>query len=337
MNLRRVFSVKLVAFGALAWMVAMPGTAQNQTPPPAASSTPLPWAYALNPPAVPGATPPANDGSLKHVPGSSVGLTLPQTRDLFNPPDWYPDDHPAMPDVVAHGRRPDVRACGYCHLPNGQGRPENASLAGLSAAYIEQQMADYRNGLRKSSEPRMGPPSTMLVIGKAATEAEAKIAAEYFASIKPKKWIRVVETKTVPKTHVNGWMLVTEEGGATEPIGQRIIEVSEDLERTELRDSKSGFIAYVPTGSLKKGEALVKTGGNGKTIRCTTCHGQDLKGIGAVPSIAGRSPSQMTRQLWDIQKGNRNGPWTQLMKEAVAKLNTDDFVSITAYLASLNP
>src|ERR1700675_4762557 len=140
-----------------------------------------PWAYALNPPAPPGApappAPPA-DTSTKHVPGSTVALTLPQTRDLFNPPDWYPNDHPAMPEVVMHGRRPDVRACGYCHLPNGQGRPENASLAGLPAGYIEQQMADYRNGLRKSSEPKMGPPSTMLAIGKAANEAEVKAAAE---------------------------------------------------------------------------------------------------------------------------------------------------------------
>jgi len=74
-----------------------------------------PWAYALNPPAAPGAAAPTAapaDTSLKHVPGSNVGLTLPQTRDLFNPPDWYPDDHPAMPEVVAKGRRPDVRACG---------------------------------------------------------------------------------------------------------------------------------------------------------------------------------------------------------------------------------
>ena len=138
-----------MALGALVWIAS--GPAQSQAPPPAAPATPLPWAYALNPPPVPGAAPPKDDGSAKHVPGSSVALLLPQTRDLFNPPDWYPDDHPPTPDVVAHGRRPDVRACGYCHLPNGQGRPQNASLAGLSAAYIEQQMADYRNGLRKSS------------------------------------------------------------------------------------------------------------------------------------------------------------------------------------------
>src|SRR6202162_2413616 len=122
-----------------------------------------PWAYALNPPA-PAVPPPAApaDSSQKHVPGSNVALTLPQTRDLFNPPDWYPDDHPTMPEGVMHGRRPDVRACGYCHLPNGQGRPENASLAGLPAGYIVQQMADYKNGLRKTSESKMGPPTTML-------------------------------------------------------------------------------------------------------------------------------------------------------------------------------
>ena len=179
-----------------------------------------------------------------------------------------------------HGRRPDVRACGYCHLPNGQGRPENASLAGLPAGYIVQQMADYKNGLRKTSESKMGPPTTMLAIGKAANDAEVKAAAEYFASIKPKPWIKVIEAKMVPKTHVSGWMFVETEGAdkGMEPIGSRVIEMPVDLERTELRDSKSSFIAYAPVGSIKKGEALVTTGGAGKTIKCSICHGADLKG-----------------------------------------------------------
>ena len=48
----------------------------------------------------------------------------------------------------------------------------------------------------------------------------------------------------------------------TEPIGMRIVETPENPERTEmLRDPRSGFIAYAPVGSVKKGEALVKTGG----------------------------------------------------------------------------
>jgi hypothetical protein len=99
-----------------------------QNPAPAPQTTPA-WAYAVNPPPVAGAQPARDDGSPKHVPGSTLALTLPQIRDLFNPPDWHPDNHAAMPEIVSHGRRPDVRACGYCHLPNGQGRPENASLA----------------------------------------------------------------------------------------------------------------------------------------------------------------------------------------------------------------
>jgi len=132
-------------------------------------------------------------------------------------------------------------------------------------------------------------------------------------------------------------MLIPADGGGTEPIGNRIIEVPEDLQRTELRDTTSGFIAYVPKGSLKRGEKLVMTGGNGRTIRCTLCHGENLKGLGNVPSIAGRSPSQMARQIIDIQTGARNGPWTQLMKEPVAKLTTADIVAITAYLASQKP
>jgi cytochrome c553 len=242
-----------------------------------------------------------------------------------------------MPDVVAHGRRPDVRACGFCHLPNGQGRPENAGLAGLPAAYIEQQMADYRAGLRKSSEPRMGPPALMLTIGKAANADESRIAAEYFASIAFKPWIRVVEQNMVPKTRAQGGMLVVEEGGGMEPIGSRIIETPEHLERTELRDSASGFIAYVPTGSIKRGQALVTTGGKGRTVACGTCHGPDLKGLGPVPPLAGRSPSYIVRQLWDMKTGNRNGPWAALMKTAVKDLTTDDLVAIAAYTASRTP
>jgi cytochrome c553 len=337
MNIRGLrFTVLAAAIFAALCVVAVSTNAQNQsaalTP-----STPLTWAYALNTPATPGGQAAAEDPGPKHVPGTSVSFLLKETRDAFSPPDWHPDSHPPMPEVVAHGRKPDVRACGYCHLPIGQGRPENAPIAGLPAGYIIQQMADYRNGLRKSSEPKMGPPALMLGIGKSANDEEVKAAAEYFSSLKFKPWIRVVETDTVPKTKVSGWMFVALEPAAKEPIGQRIVEMPEDLERTELRDSASSFIAYVPTGSIKKGEALVTTGGGGKTIRCSICHGADLKGLGNVPPLAGRSPSYIGRQLYDIQAGNRNGPWTQLMKEAVSKLTPDDILAIVAYTSSRNP
>lgn len=325
---------------AVACVTAAIVSVSGQQAAPAAPATPLPWAYPLNPPgpgrgAAPAAAQP--DPTPRRVPGSSVEMTQAQLRDLFNPPDWHPDNHPAMPDVVAHGRRPDVRACGFCHLPNGQGRPENASLAGLPAPYIEQQMADYRAGRRKSSEPRMGPPALMLTIGKAAASEEAASAAAYFSSFPYKKWIRVVEQNMVPKTRAQGGMLIVEDGGAMEPIGQRIIETPEDLERTELRDSASGFIAYVPVGSIKRGQALVTTGGNGRTVACVTCHGSDLKGLGPVPPLAGRSPSYTVRQLWDMKQGNRAGLWSPLMKAAIEKLTIDDLVAIAAYTSSREP
>jgi cytochrome c553 len=294
----------------------------------------LPWAYALNDPA---GEPVQDDGLPKHVPGSRQSFTLAEIRNLYLPPDWHPDDHSEMPGIVARGRNPGVYACAYCHLPNGQGRPENASLAGLPAEYIVQQMADYKAGLRRSSEPKSIPLSFMRAIGLAATESEVAEAAAYFSSLSPRQWIRVVETDTVPETTVAGWMYVAVEGGGVEPIGQRIIEMPEDLERTEHRDSRSGFIAYVPTGSVDKGRELVRTGGNGKSQPCGICHGNDLRGLGPVPPLAGRSPSYLVRQLFDLQSGVRKGRWSPLMQAAVAKLSAEDFVAIAAYAASLEP
>jgi cytochrome c553 len=242
-----------------------------------------------------------------------------------------------MPSVVSQGRKPDVGACGYCHLPNGLGRPENQSIAGLPRAYILEQLSDFKTGLRHSSESHMASVNNMIRAAKAASPEEMKAGADYFSSLKLTRWIRVVETDSVPKTRIAGGMLVLAEPKGTEPIGDRVIEVPEDLQQTELRNSTSGFIAYVPTGTLQKGESLVKTGGNGTTVPCTVCHGTNLKGVGNVPSIAGRSPSQMTRQIIDFQTGARNGPGAAFMKAPVAHLTNADTVSITGYLASLEP
>jgi cytochrome c553 len=296
----------------------------------AAQQAPPPWAYTVNPPPTPGAPPAPPDSAPKQVPGSTLSLTIAQTRDAYNPPDWHPNDHPPMPDAVAHGRPKEMRACGFCHLVNGQGRPENAGLAGLPAAYIIQQMADFKNGDRKSAEPRMGPPNAMIQDAKAAHDDEIKAAAAYFSSFPFKKWIRVVEAKDVPKSRVAGSMHVPTNDGM-EPLGQRIIELPEDLARTELRDAASGFVAYVPVGSIKKGEALVKA------RSCGTCHGSDMKGLGPIPPLAGRSPSYTVRQLFDMQSGVRKGAWSALMKQAVDKLSVDDMIAIAAYTSSREP
>jgi len=300
---------------------------------------PPPWAFTVNTPSPPAASTARPDEGPKTVPGSNASFTPAQIRDAYSPPDWHPQGHPPMPPAVAHGRTPDMRACGFCHLPNGQGRPENASLAGLPAAYITQQMVDFKSGARRSSEPRMGPPNAMIADAKAATDDEIRQAADYFASFPYRKWVRVVESATVPKTRVAGWMQVPLSGpdAGEEPIGQRIIETPEHRERTELRDDSSGFVAYVPPGSVAKGRTIVQTGADGRTVACGVCHGADLKGLGPVPPLAGRSPSHTVRQLFDLQQGARRGPWSPLMKAAVEKLSVEDMIAIAAYTASLEP
>jgi cytochrome c553 len=301
-----------------------------------AAGEPPAWAYAIPVPPPAGTTPAAAppDTSMKQLPGSTLNFTRQQISDGFGPADWFPGDHPAMPDMVAHGKRPDARACGLCHYPNGKGRQENAGVSGLPVSYFIQQMNDFRNGLRKSADPRKANTNVMIVIAKAMTAEEIKETAEYFGAMKWTPWIRVVETNTVPKMVSRGGIWIPVEGNQSEPIGVRIMETPENPERTEiLRDPRSGFIAYAPVGSIKKGEALVKS----RTLECSVCHGADLQGLGPVPGIAGRSPSYLVRQMYDMQAGTRHGEWTELMKPVVAKLTEEDFVNIAAYVSSRTP
>src|ERR1051326_6865465 len=98
-----------------------------------AADGPPAWAYGF---AEPGTSAPAParaaqaapDTTPKKLPGSNLDFTVTQIRDACGPAGWFPGDHPAMPEIVAHGRRPDVRACSLCHYPNGKGRAENAPI-----------------------------------------------------------------------------------------------------------------------------------------------------------------------------------------------------------------
>jgi cytochrome c553 len=301
--------------------------AQDQDVPP-------PWAYVVAPP---GFKPPPDDGKLRRVPDSTATYSVAQTRDRFFAPDWHPDDHPKMPDIVTYGRKPDVFACGFCHRADGPGGPENASLAGLPASYIVQQMVDFKTGARKTAVVERGPGQLMISLAKGATDAEINIAAEYFAALKPRATIEVIETDIVPKTQVAGVFLADMKTGEKEPIGNRIIEVPQDLEQFENRDARSRFTAYVPSGSVKKGAALAAGEDTSKTVACRTCHGPDLKGFGTAPALAGRSPSYIVRQLYDFKQGARAGSAGALMKPVVDKLTVDDMMVLAAYVASLAP
>jgi len=287
------------------------------------------WAYPVTP-----KPEPLDSVQQKQVPGSAKRYTQAQIDDPFNPPDWFPDEHPPMPEIVAHGGpKPAGRACAQCHLPSGDGHPESSSLAGLPANYIIRQMAAFKNGERKGVRA-----TTMIAMAKVLSDVEVKAAADYFAALKPTPgYNKVQEVEKVPASYVGpgGMRFVLADGG-TEPIGNRIIVLPQNAERAALRDPKSGFTDFVAKGSIAKGAELM-AGGGGKTTACTICHGEKLTGLGEVPGITGRPATYIFRQLNDMKTGNRSGPWVELMKPVVAKLTQDDMIALSAYLGSLDP
>jgi cytochrome c553 len=299
-----------------------------------AADSPPRWAYPEN---NPNYKPPADDGNPVRVLDSTAGYTWTQLRDFFIAPIWHPDDHPPLPDIVANGRKPDVFACGFCHRADGPGGPENADLAGLPKSYIIRQVADFKTGARATSVPGRLPPSLMISLSKQITSAEVETAAAYFSALQPRKHIKVIESDTVPKSYIAGLEWAAKESDEREPLRNRILEIPDYLIQYESHDPRSTFTAYVPIGSLAKGEALVTRGGPGKTFQCATCHGADLRGLGPLPSIVGRSPSYMFRQLYDFGHGARTGEWSPLMVQVVSNLDQGDMLAIVAYLASLDP
>ena len=96
--------------------------------------------------------------------------------------------------------------------------------------------------------------------------------------------------------------------------------------------------SLLPWANIRAGEAGdAPRSAPAAAATCGVCHGQDLRGLGPVPPIAGRSPSYVVRQLVDFQNGTRNGRWSALMKPVVANLTVSDMVSIAAYTASRTP
>ena len=181
------------------------------------------------------------------------------------------------------------------------------------------------------------PQALMITTAKGLTDDEIRQAAAYFSALQPRQNIRVLETDMVPKTYIANWHLVKSPTAEVEPIGQRIIEVPDVLAHFESRDTRATFTAYVPTGSVDKGRTLAAGTADLKVAACASCHGKDLRGLEAIPSIAGRSPTYIVRQLHEIKAGIRAGAAIQPMKDVAARLKPDDMVSIAAYLASLPP
>jgi len=308
------------------------GPAIVAVPPMLFAAENTPWAY----PVAPKGAPKRDPNKIITQPGSEKKYNEVEVNNPYGPPDWFPGDHPPMPPVVANGRREEPRACALCHLTTGDGHPESAGIAGLNANYFIRTLQEFKEGKRNG-----GRSGVMIAITKGMTDEEMKDAAGYFAKIKPLKgYVKVEEAAEVPKTYVGaGAMRFVTKGAEAgkEPIGNRIITIPQDEEAAEARNPRVGFTHYVPPGSIKKGEDLVKTGGGGKTVPCAICHGPDLRGLGEVPAIANRDLLYVVRQLNDMQTGARVGTWVPLMKPVVDKMTLDDMIAVAAYVGTLEP
>jgi cytochrome c553 len=292
------------------------------------------WAFFFPDANQPAAAP---ESGPKQAPGSKRSYTMAQIDDLKNPPDWFPNEHAPMPNVVAHGGAGAVLGCASCHLASGMGHPESASIAGLKAVYMMRQLMDFKNGARRNpimvdGKPQANATQYMINVAQGLSFDDAKAASQWFSGLKPQRnWVKVVEAANVPKSTITrGYMRVALPGGGTEPIGNRIIELPQDVNRQVLRDPHSGTTAYVPPGAIERGRALASTG-----RACETCHGTDLTGVADVPHIAGRSPTYIFRQLYGFKTGARAGAASMPMQGVTANLSEADMVSLAAYVASL--
>jgi cytochrome c553 len=326
-----------LAMDASAAVTAAP--AAGTAAPPAAVAPALPdWLFPIDPNAAhPPKTPvKPDDTEPLGLPHSKLTFTAARIANGHDPPDWHPEDHGPMPDIVAKGRKPDIIACAFCHTPTGQGRPENAPLAGLPEGYLRQQLLDMRSGARKPVGPKEYVPSqTMARLAHALKDAEIDESAKYFAQQKLRRHVWLVESLRIPRAEPAAW--IYEEVGGTEDLEGRLLEVTNALDRHERRDDRLEYTAYAPPGSLLLGKRLVTAGEGGKTQKCAACHGPALKGVENVPPLAGRSPSYLLRQMLAFRHGLRASEAGKAMQPVVEKLELADMVAIAAYLGSLYP
>ena len=274
--------------------------------------------------------PPKPPEELFSIPDSDQKLPLSRINDTFNAPDWHPADHGPLPEIVANGRKPKVIACGYCHTPTGQGRPENAGIAGLPEAYIKEQLEAYRAGERQPVGPDYYKPThAMYALAGELTDEDIEASAKYFAQQKLGRRVYVVESLNIPRAEPSDWVYKQVDG--SEDLEDRLLEVAPDISRHQHRDDRMQYTAYAPPGALFRGKQLVTNGDKG------TCHGPKLLGTDKIPPLAGRSPTYLLRQLIGFKNGLRSNEVAKQMDPVVEKLELKDMVALAAYVGSLYP
>ena len=293
----------------------------------AAAPNALDWAF-------PGPGPSArtNPATVKTLRGSPAHYTQAQIDSGFLAIDWWPKTHPPLPQVVRAGDPPHVLACGYCHLPDGHGRPENAALAGLPVAYITAQAKAMHDGTRKSIDQSWPPIAGMMEIAHNVSAADVANAAAYFSKRPYIERTRVVESRLIPRVAPVAFAYKRLPGNGREVLGARIVETPVDFTRFTLRDSTVNYIAYVPPGALARGNAIAA--GKRGAPECMDCHGTGLRGSEIAPPIAGRPATELFRQLVSFKRGTRQ---VSVMQSEVSSLQTSDFIDVAAYVASLKP
>jgi cytochrome c553 len=271
-----------------------------------------------------------NDAVLFNIIGSKKVYSQQQIDDKFNAPDWFPSQNNKMPDIVKSGKKPTVWACASCHLASGTGHPESASLAGLDSQYLQAQMSAF------ADDTRLDYSGHMNRMAKALNKKEIKEISDWFSSLAPRKVTKVVETEHVLKTYVDDTrMRLVALPYKMEVLGNRIIEIPDNVAEVKKRHPESSFISYVPKGSLERGKKLVSTG-NGRTVPCAGCHGTDLKGSPLAPAITGNFSIYTVRQLHGFKGGSRKGGKAIMMRGVVSSLTNQDIVDIAAYLTFLS-
>jgi cytochrome c553 len=321
-TMRRMFAISIVVAATLCGGNAF-----------ASARAVVNWAFPSEGASAAAAMPPT---AIVVLPGSSSIYRQSVIDDGFLAIDWWPNSHPAMPHAVRFGVHRNALACGYCHLPDGQGRPENAALAGLSAAYITAQVMAMKHGAREAERANWGPAMYMHQTALAVTPSDLARAAAYFSRLHFSARTHVVEATTIPAVAADAFVYRRLPRG-TELLGQRIVETPDNFERFEKRDSTITYTAYVPRGSIELGRLLATTGDNGRVPACAACHGAGLHGVGDTPPLAGRSPTMLFRQLEAFRGGTRHAAADEPMRVEVAQLTSTDFIDLAAFIASLSP
>jgi cytochrome c553 len=285
------------------------------------------WAFPALGEAVDAPAPPAPD--VVRLPGSAVMFHRSDFGGMRQAIDWFPHGHPPAPDVVLRAKGQGGYPCGYCHLPDGSGRPENARLQGLPADYIVEQVQAFASGARQAAVPGYLPTRLMALVAHAIQPADLKAAAAYFSQLEPRSHTQVVEAATIPAA--TAWHFVYRfDASRREPVGQRIVEGPVDAARFELRDPGTRYVAYVPEGAVARGRAIAEQGAAGGPA-CVSCHGPALVGI------AGASPTFLARQLLGFRGKSRNDPGAAPMQAVAAQLTDAQIIDAAAYVGSRPP